>query len=135
MSSIARVLKVRVNSPVLSGIIWSVIWLGAGALILSLLVAGNSVREDELLPWAFGVHGAASLAGGFTAARRSGKKGWYYGALNGLLYTAAVLVTSFLAADMEWSLRIGALLGLNGLTGAFGGMLGVNTGGASSGRR
>lgn len=131
MGPLSRVAKIRVSSPLLSGLIWSCIWLGIGALALSLMLAGNSLREDELLPWVFGVHGAASLAGGFAAARRSGKKGWYYGALNGATYTLAVVITSFLAADTEWSLRIAAMLGLTVVTGALGGMLGVNTGSTS----
>ncbi|WP_276352792.1 TIGR04086 family membrane protein [Cohnella caldifontis] len=134
MNPISRVAKVRVSSPLLSGLIWSCIWLGAGALLLSVLLAQSSVREDQLLPWVFGIHGAASLAGGFVSARRSGQKGWYHGALNGAVYTSAVVVTSFLAADTEWSLRIAAMLGVTIVTGAFGGMLGVNSGTTPRGR-
>lgn len=134
MSPFSRVLKARIPSPVLSGLVWSCIWLGIGALLLSVLLAVNTIQESDLVPWVFGIHGAAALAGGFVAARRSGKKGWYYGAANGALYTLAVVLTSFLAANTDWSLRVAALLGVTILTGALGGMLGVNTG-PSAGRR
>jgi len=131
VSPISRVLKFRISSPVFSGIVWSCIWLGIGALFLSMMLAGNSLRETELTPWVFGIHGFAALAGGFVAARNSGRKGWYYGALNGVLYTLLVVLCSFLALDTDWSIRIAALLGLTFLTGAIGGMLGVGTGGSS----
>jgi putative membrane protein (TIGR04086 family) len=128
VSPISRVMRFRVSSPVLSGLIWSSIWLALGALFLSVMLTGNSLRESELVPWVFGIHGFASLAGGFVSARRSGRKGWYFGAVNGLLYMLFVLLTSFLATDATWSLRVPAILGLTGLAGAFGGMLGVNSG-------
>jgi putative membrane protein (TIGR04086 family) len=134
MDPLSRVSKMRIASPVWSGLVWSCIWLGIGALALSLLLAGNAVPEADLVPWVFGVHGFAALAGGFVAARRAGQKGWYFGAANGALYTLAVVLTSFLAADTEWSIRIAMLLGLTVLTGALGGMLGVNTGSSKSRR-
>jgi putative membrane protein (TIGR04086 family) len=135
MSPITRVLRVRVTSPLWSGLIWSSIWLGAGALVLSLTLAGSSLRESELLPWVFGIHGAASFAGGFVAARRSGRKGWYFGTANGVLYMLLILLISFLAAETDWSYRVPGLLGLTCLAGALGGMLGVNTGSAHMGRK
>lgn len=135
MSPFTRVLKVRVASPVLSGLIWSCIWLGAGALLLSMMLAGSSLRETELDPWVFGIHGCAAMAGGFVSARRSGRRGWYFGAANGALYTLLIVLSSFLATDIDWSMKVAAMLGLTVLTGAFGGMLGVNTGSSAGGKR
>lgn len=140
MEPLSRVTKMRIVSPVWSGLVWSCIWLGIGALVLSLLLAGNAVQESGLVPWVFGIHGFAALAGGFVSARRAGQKGWYYGAANGALYALAVLLTSFLAADTDWSLRIAVLFGITMLAGALGGMFGVNAGssngkGKSKGRR
>ncbi|TJY41416.1 TIGR04086 family membrane protein [Cohnella pontilimi] len=128
MSPISRMLRFRVSSPVLSGLIWSAIWLAAGALFLSLMLTGSALRESELLPWVFGIHGLASLAGGFVSARRSGRKGWYFGMLNGILYTALILLTSFLATDAAWTVRVPIMLAVAAAAGAVGGMLGVNTG-------
>lgn len=134
MNPLSRIGKVRISSPVFSGLVWSCIWLGIGALLLSALLAVGPLREDGMLPWVFGVHGAASMAGGFVSARRSGRKGWYFGAVSGVVYALLVVLASFLAIDTDWSLRIAALLGVTCLTGAFGGMIGVNTGTARTGR-
>jgi putative membrane protein (TIGR04086 family) len=128
MNPIPRTAKIRISSPLLSGLVWSCIWLGAGALVLSLLLSESAFGEDRLLPAVFCIHGFASLAGGFASARRAGQRGWYHGALNGAVYSALVVLSSFLAADTEWSLKIAALLGITIVTGAFGGMLGVNAG-------
>jgi putative membrane protein (TIGR04086 family) len=92
---------------------------------------GSSLSEYNMLPWVFGVHGCASLAGGFVSAKRSGRKGWYFGMANGLLYTFLLLMISFLATDANWSSTVPILLLITCLAGAFGGMLGVNAGTSS----
>ena len=134
MNPVSRVWKIRISSPVFSGLVWSCIWLGIGALLLSATLSVSSLREGALLPWVFGIHGMASLAGGFVSARRAGRKGWYFGAMNGALYALLIVLASFLAMETDWSLRIAALLGATCLSGAFGGMVGVNTGNASGKR-
>lgn len=128
MNPLSRIGKFRISSPVFSGLVWSCIWLGIGTLVLSTLLAVSSLREDGILPWVFGIHGVASMAGGFVSARRSGRRGWYVGAVSGVLYALLVVIASFLSMDTDWSLRIAALLGISCLTGAFGGMIGVNAG-------
>lgn len=95
---------------------------------MSILLMGSSISESNLLPWVFGVHGFSSLAGGFVSARRSGRRGWYFGAANGFLYTLLILLISFLATDPEWTITVPLLLAVTCLAGAIGGMLGVNTG-------
>ncbi|MCC3376935.1 TIGR04086 family membrane protein [Cohnella sp. REN36] len=137
MNPIPRVSGFRITSPLLSGIVWSIIWLGAGTLLLSLLLYSSSLSESNILPWVYGTHGAASLAGGFTSARRSGKRGWYIGAMTGLLYVVLVILTGFLSQNIDWSSRIPLLAIVALFAGAFGGMLGVNTGsaGSSGGKR
>jgi putative membrane protein (TIGR04086 family) len=112
--------------PVLSGLLWAAIWLGAGTLLLSILLTGSALEETELAPWTFGVHTCAAFCGGFVAARRAGRKGWYFGAFTGALYMLCVLIISFLAVDAAWSLRVAAMALVTGAAGAVGGMLGVN---------
>ncbi|KIL36908.1 hypothetical protein SD71_04055 [Cohnella kolymensis] len=128
MNPLSRLLGFRMASPVASGLYWSAIWLAIGAIIISILLMGSSISEAELLPWVFGVHGFSSLAGGFVSARRSGRRGWYFGAANGLFYTLLILIISFLAADAAWTVTVPILLAVTCFAGAFGGMLGVNTG-------
>lgn len=126
MNSFTRILSLRNASPVASGLYWSGIWLAIGALVLSVLLMGSSVSESNMLPWVFGVHGCSSLAGGFVSAKRSGFRGWYFGLANGFLYTLLLIMISFLATDANWTATVPILLLITCLTGAFGGMLGVN---------
>jgi len=112
--------------PVLSGLLWAAIWLGAGTLLISLLLAGSALEETKLVPWTFGVHAFAAFCGGFVAARRAGRKGWYFGTLTGVLYLLGVLIVSFLAVDADWSPRVALAALATGAAGALGGMLGVN---------
>lgn len=129
MKSLTGGVGFRIASPVVSGLYWSGIWLAIGAVVLSILLTGSSVNETNLLPWAFCAHGFSSFSGGFVSARRAGRKGWYFGLANGLLYTLLVLIVSFLATDAKWSASVPMLLLVASLAGALGGMLGVNTGG------
>ncbi|QJD81820.1 TIGR04086 family membrane protein [Cohnella herbarum] len=126
MSSFSRLLGLRNASPVASGLYWSGIWLAIGALVLSILLMGSSLSESNMLPWVFGVHGCSALAGGFVSAKRSGRKGWYFGMANGLMYSILLLIISFLATDSSWTMAVPILILITCLAGAFGGMLGVN---------
>jgi putative membrane protein (TIGR04086 family) len=128
MSSFSRILGFRIGSPMLSGLFWSGIWLAIGSLCLSFLLTSTSVKEADLPALAFGVHGFASLSGGFVSARRAGHKGWYHGVVTGIMYTLLVLFVSFLSTDADWTIKVPLLFLLAGMAGAFGGMLGVNTG-------
>ncbi|BBI32561.1 TIGR04086 family membrane protein [Cohnella abietis] len=132
MNTLSRVFGLRNASPVASGLYWSGIWLSIGATVLSIMLMGSSLSESNMLPWVIGVHSCAALAGGFVSAKRSGRRGWYFGMANGLLYTLLLTTISFLATNANWSMIVPILFIITALAGAFGGMLGVN---ASSGQR
>lgn len=134
MGIVSRLFGFRIGSPILSGLVWSFFWLAASALVLSLLLSNTSFQEQSVPALALAAHGFCALAGGFVSARRSGRKGWYFGLANGVLYMLLVLLASFLATDVDWSARVPATVGLSALSGAFGGMLGVNTAGGKKSR-
>lgn len=127
MKSITDTLKMRTASPLLSGLFWSCLWLAAGVLLLSLLLAFSSVSENNMGTWVLGIHALAALAGGFVAARRSGRKGWYFGFSSGMLYTALILLISFLATDAKWTWEVLLVWLAAVLAGSIGGMIGVST--------
>ncbi|OXS57965.1 hypothetical protein B1A99_15120 [Cohnella sp. CIP 111063] len=134
MSSLSRIFGLRNASPVASGLYWSGIWLAVGALILSILLTGSSLNESNMLPWVFGVHGFANFAGGFVSAKKSGRRGWYFGMANGLLYSILLVAISFLATNAGWSSAVPILLLVACLSGAVGGILGVNAGSGAKSR-
>lgn len=127
MSSVKQSSKLPlIASPLLAGVLFSLIWLAAGALLLSLFLHFSDMKENSLPGYAFLVHALSSLAGGFTAGRRSENKGWYNGSLLGLIYAAIIIMVSFLASDASLTWHSASLLGASLLAGAFGGMIGVN---------
>ncbi|MFD0714002.1 TIGR04086 family membrane protein [Paenibacillus sp. GCM10027626] len=125
--SFKEVSKKPINSPMLSGIIYAAIWLALGAITLSILLKWGSLREEQLLSSSLIVHGLAALAGGFVSGRRSGKKGWYYGGLLGLIYGLLVLLVGFLASNASFTSHTLTMIGAALTCGALGGMIGVNT--------
>ena len=127
MSSVKQAPKPPlIGAPLLAGVVFSIIWLAAGALLLSLLLHFSSMKESELGTYALIVHSLSALAGGFTAGKRSERKGWYNGGTLGLIYGILVMIVSFLAANAAPSWNSALILGAALLAGAFGGMIGVN---------
>ncbi|WP_336784494.1 TIGR04086 family membrane protein [Paenibacillus sp. MMO-177] len=124
IKSIAR--PPRIGSPLIAGVMYSIIWLAIGALLLSFLLYFSSMKENNLPQYALTVHGFSALAGGFVSGKRSGMKGWYYGAMLGLIYGITVLTIGFLAANSGLSGKSAIMLLAAMLAGAFGGMIGVN---------
>jgi putative membrane protein (TIGR04086 family) len=97
-----------------------------GAFVLSLLLWGSGLKEQDLSMYTYIVHGIAAAFGGLTAGRRATNKGWYQGSLTGIFYGIIVLLIGFLAldsspsaVDLLWVLAAAAI-------GALGGMFGVN---------
>jgi putative membrane protein (TIGR04086 family) len=121
------VTQVRPSSPFFGGLFIAIIWLGAGALLLSMLLRFSSLQEGSLPALAMSVHGLAALAGGFSSGRRSARRGWYYGAVLGAVYALIILLIGFLAADAPLAWSTMSLLGVTTAAGAVGGMFGVGT--------
>lgn len=126
MYFIRRLFSWRITSPVLSGLCRSFLWMLLGAFVLSLLLWGSSLKEQDLTTYTYLVHGIAAAFGGLTAGRRATSKGWYQGSLTGGFYGIIVLLVGFLALDSApagidalWVMAAAAI-------GALGGMFGVN---------
>lgn len=126
MNPISKVPRLRITSPLLSGIVNAFVWLCVGAVLTSLIVSMTDMKEQMLTTAAFLIHGVASLFGGFSSGKRSGNKGWYHGAILGLLYTLIVVLVGFLGFDAGLGKDTAALLLIAIPAGAIGGMFGVN---------
>lgn len=118
--------ETAVGAPMLAGLLYAIMWLAIGSIALSLLLHFSAMKETSLSSYTLLVHGFAAWCGGFVAAKRSGRKGWYFGAIIGLIYGLIVLVAGFLALDNALSLKALILFAITILAGAIGGMLGVN---------
>jgi putative membrane protein (TIGR04086 family) len=126
VNPIKNVSKASVSSPVLVGALTACIWLAAGALLLSLILKFSSMQENSLPMSAMAVHGCASLAGGFSSGKRSGRKGWYFGGALGILYALIIILVGFLSVNAGFSSHTWKLLAVVIPAGALGGIIGVN---------
>ncbi|MEF3312468.1 TIGR04086 family membrane protein [Paenibacillus sp. GYB004] len=126
MNPISKVPRIRITSPLLSGIVNAFVWLCVGAVFTSLVVSMTDMKEQTLTTAAFLIHGIASLFGGFSSGKRSESKGWYHGAILGVLYTLIVVLVGFLGFDAGLGKDTAALLLIAIPAGAVGGMFGVN---------
>ncbi|WP_374019648.1 TIGR04086 family membrane protein [Paenibacillus thiaminolyticus] len=126
MNALQRVSQWKPNHPILAGIVNSFIWMAMGALALSVLLYSSSANEDKTLSYIYLVHIIALFIGGWTAGRRSGRRGWYYGGLTGFCYAMLVLIIGFLAMDAGISLQKLILVAAACACGALGGIFGVN---------
>lgn len=112
--------------PLLAGLTYALIWLAAGALIVSIFLQFTSMKESSLSTMAYVIHGVAALVGGLSSGKRADSKGWYYGSALGIVYGIMIIIVSFLASDISPSLHSLLLLAFVVGVGAFGGMIGVN---------
>lgn len=126
MEPIRRVFSLRINNPILSGLLYSFMWMFLGALGLSLLLWASNLSEDDLSLYTFLVHAVAALFGGCVSGKRAGYKGWYYGCITGLLYGIMLIVIGFLALDSSLSWGNLTLIATVLVAGSIGGMFGVN---------
>lgn len=126
MEPIRRVFSLRINNPILSGLLYSFMWMFLGALGLSLLLWASNLSEDDLSLYTFLVHGVSAAFGGIVSGKRAGNKGWYYGCLTGLLYGIMLIVIGFLALDSSLSWGDLTLIATVLVAGSIGGIFGVN---------
>jgi putative membrane protein (TIGR04086 family) len=115
------------RSPWLAGqiILWAFI-LGL-SLITALFLRFSSLETSSLPSITFCINAISLLSAGFIAGKRSGKKGWYYGGAQGIIYTLLIWLIAFLAFDtiMKVDPLVFGIFAFG--TGALGGIFGVNT--------
>lgn len=126
MNPVTKLPRVRITSPLLSGLLNALITLVLGAVVLSMLLAWTDMKEQSLSLWAYVVHALASCFGGMGSGKRAVSKGWYHGGLLGLLYSVLVVLAGFLGADAEMKFETLIVPAVSLFGGMLGGMIGVN---------
>ena len=115
------------GSPLILGVIGAFV----ASLLCTLVMAGiytwTTISESTLPYTAYTINAISVLFGAVLSARSAGVKGWYYGGVTALLFSAMLAIVGSLvdlsaAFQLETLVRIAIL----GLIGAFGGMIGVN---------
>jgi putative membrane protein (TIGR04086 family) len=126
MNSFTKVPRLRITSPLLSGLVNATISLFVGMIVLSMILAWTDLKEQSLSAWVYIIHAVASVIGGMASGKRADNKGWYHGGMAGILYGIIILLAGFLGFDAHFGAQTLALLALSFACGALGGMVGVN---------
>lgn len=115
------------RSPLLAGLIAVWLLVITGSLVTAMVLHYTDVSEQNFNYFSYTINTIALLFGGWISGRKSGHKGWYYGAITGLLYAVIVYLIGFLAFDtsLDWKsvLHVAGAIAIA----ALGGMMGVNT--------
>jgi len=113
-------------SPIAAGLVYAWMVALAATVFVSLLLSWTGLKEQSLPLYVYMIHGLSVMTGGFIAAKRAGEKGWYRGGALGLVYGLIVVLISSLGFDVKLSTDTLVFLPVCLLTGAFGGILGIN---------
>lgn len=115
------------GAPVLHGLIYAFAVALAAILLTAMLVSWTSISEGKLPVITYLINLAAVVTGSFTAARRSGEKGWYYGGLTGLFYAVLITILGLVTVAASFTLHNLVQIAILSAIGGLGGMIGVNT--------
>jgi putative membrane protein (TIGR04086 family) len=114
------------RSPLLAGLLTVWLLVVIGALITAFILNYTDVQEQHFNYFSYTINSLALLVGGWIAGRKSGRKGWYFGAVTGGLYAVIVFLIGILAFDtsFDWFnlLHFAGAIAIA----ALGGMLGVS---------
>lgn len=127
MNRIKQVSQVRITSPLLSGLIYSLLLMALGTILISIILFSTQTQESSLFLLTTIAHGISLFIGGWVSGKRAGNRGWYHGIILGLVYSTLLLIIGFLAYNVGFSITTLKLLALFLVVPTLGGMLGVNT--------
>ena len=116
-----------------SPLVYGVISAFLASLLCTLILAGvytwSNLSESTLPYTAYTINVISALIGAILSAKSAGERGWYYGGMTALLFSALLaIVGSLVDFSAAFQLETVVRIALLGLIGAFGGMIGVNLG-------
>ena len=119
------------NKGVLYGILYGLIpalfFTAAAFLVCALLLTYTDISESFIAPFSLAITVISSFFAGFKTASKAEKKGILWGALSAGVYIAVVLLIIMLPYSGNISLFRVLSVGLSLVSGAIGGILGINT--------
>jgi putative membrane protein (TIGR04086 family) len=117
---------VRTGSPLLTGLLYSLVSMAVATVIVSLFLKFTGMKEGSMMTSVYVIHSVSLFIGGLVSGQKAGKRGWYYGGIMGILYSIVIVLIGFLSYDAALTIYTLVLFVLSFVTGAFGGMIGVN---------
>lgn len=115
--------------PILYGVAWGLFIAVVLTLIISFWAHFGNLTDSHIAIAAYMVHCFAVLFGSVSGSRAARERGWYYGGVIGIIYALIMICIGVLAWN-TFAMNAGGLFRvlLMALIGAFGGIIGVNTG-------
>ncbi|MCY0877213.1 MAG: TIGR04086 family membrane protein [Firmicutes bacterium] len=115
------------GSPLVVGVITAFLVSLLCTLVMAGVYTWSTLSEGTLPYTAYTINAVSALLGAILAARSAGARGWYYGGVSALVFSAILAIIGSLvdfsaAFQLETIVRIALL----GFIGAFGGVIGVN---------
>lgn len=109
------------------GIISSVLFYFLSLIIFSFIFAKTSnIPQSFIIPITIGVAGIGSFLGGYISARKSKKRGMFNGIICALLLFIIMVIGSLIISNEPFTIVSIIRFMLMILTGAIGGIIGVN---------
>lgn len=125
-----------VSAGFLKGIIIAAVFTAIAFMACALILAYTSVPESAIPFVSIVVELLGALISGYCTAKRSGVRGFLSGLLAGICYILIIWLIALLAAEGLVNVKhFLMMLGLSALSGAVGGVLGVNLRSGKSNRR
>lgn len=118
--------KLRISSPLLAGLTYTLLTVLGGTLFTSLLLSFTGVKESSLSYFAYTILVVSLLIGGWASGKRAGERGWYHGGLCGIIYAVILVMISFLGYDQSLGMGSLMVLVISFASSALGGVFGVN---------
>jgi len=104
--------------------IWGIIFIGS--FIAAVFLRYSSLESADIPFISYILNGLALFAGGFVTGKKSGKKGWYYGGVQGIIYAFILLLIGFLAFDSLTTVHPFMFSACSVGISSIGGIIGVN---------
>ncbi|BCJ88130.1 TIGR04086 family membrane protein [Effusibacillus dendaii] len=115
------------GTPILTGLLYALI-IAFGAVILSAMtITWTAIPESKLPVITYIINVAAALIGSFTAARKAGERGWYYGGITGLIYSVLITILGLMLVSAAFTLHNVVQIAILSAIGGLGGVIGVNS--------
>lgn len=114
------------QNPWFSGqmLIWTLILILSFGL--ALLLRYTSLESSTVPAITYFINAVALISGGYISGKRAGERGWYFGGMQGVIYSLLLALLSFLAFDLQMNTNLFLFLISAFGMGALGGIFGVN---------